>query len=540
MLLFFFLRRDRIFSLQVANPDEAELLASGRRAAQSLVPYERFTSPTYGPIWAMFLGTLDRLGIPLTLPTAHILSAVISATTCIVAAAALSRRLEKSITILLLCPLVLFWANGFDHADYWSLSTELLPMLVLVSGAAISFCGANRLWLVLFGASLVGLGAWSKYQFGLLALAALTGIVLVLRQSGQGWFRSLFFVGLAANSWMIGLYLIAAAQGVPWSFLTESVSITIQYISGGGLGNNSRSNIGIRLAAIATSVVNLFPVIPLLVFAIQRKASTSNAQGESYHQEVLKWKVSAILVLAATGITLLGTYPIYPHYNYILLSGSLVAIMVRSRDWRGKPVVSDENENRPTWSLWGRTQIFLLALSAAIVSPSVIGNPSLQPTISISEVLNSTSGRWERAFDDSGQPLSKFCPPGSTALVWGWASEVYAFYDLKPASRYVAPAGLIEGAEQIVDLNIDSAPLRQRLTEELTASPPECVIDATGPSFFPGYGPSESMASQLPELWKQLSMRSSEYVFYWDRVNPIRVLIKRELGSAFVQKGRNS
>ena len=59
------------------NPDEAELFASGRRAAmQMLPPMASFTATTHMILWPMSLGGLGLLGVPMDLRSAHVLSAL--------------------------------------------------------------------------------------------------------------------------------------------------------------------------------------------------------------------------------------------------------------------------------------------------------------------------------------------------------------------------------------------------------------------------------------------------------------------------------
>lgn len=58
----FALGRISIIASRIAlNPDEAQLLADARRASISFVPYDTFTTPTYGPIWPMLLAVYEPL-----------------------------------------------------------------------------------------------------------------------------------------------------------------------------------------------------------------------------------------------------------------------------------------------------------------------------------------------------------------------------------------------------------------------------------------------------------------------------------------------
>ncbi len=75
--LLVWLRGDALLSPLAFNPDEAELLADGKRAMLSLVPYRDYTTPTFLFVWPLALGLLGKLGFALTLPTAHLLSGIV-------------------------------------------------------------------------------------------------------------------------------------------------------------------------------------------------------------------------------------------------------------------------------------------------------------------------------------------------------------------------------------------------------------------------------------------------------------------------------
>lgn len=87
------------------------------------------------------------------------------------------------------------------------------------------------------------------------------------------------------------------------------------------------------------------------------------------------------------------------------------------------------------------------------------------------------------------------------------------------------------------NLNLEVGPFREKLTNELLYETPDCVIDAIGPSFFPGYGPDASMKKQMPSLWNALLADGVEKVYYWDRVNPILVLIRTRDDAAVTTSG---
>jgi hypothetical protein len=134
------------------------------------------------------------------------------------------------------------------------------------------------------------------------------------------------------------------------------------------------------------------------------------------------------------------------------------------------------------------------------------------------------SAMWERAEDKDGVQLSEVCAPKSKVVVWGWSSELYSYYDWMPASRYVNTVVLMFPNE----INTNPVKYRENFTREIYNDEPDCIIDATGPSFFPGYGPEKQMSAQMPELWKKLQKTYRQYQFFYDGVNPFEVLVREE------------
>jgi hypothetical protein len=502
----------------------------------SLVPYEKFSSPTYGPTWALFLGVIGRLGFPLTMALAHLLSSLIAALVCIVALIGISKMTDWFVATLLIFPLAICWGYGFNHADYWSLSTELLPLFLLVLGASISFAWAQRPLWIAFGASLLGLAAWSKYHFGLVVLMALLAAVQKLRQGGCSWLSSVSLIFVSANIWIALLAGISLTKGVPVSLVVESLEITADYIRGGGasgLTQQKDAGVATRLSALATSILTIFPLIPVLstlVIISSRCRQTPTDltdcyKGANWLRRIV-WR-SEIWVVIGAVVTVTVTYPIFPHYNYVIIGGVMVGLIISLDSERRVRRKSDISGLPPQHSFvqdkYFRIHSYLILLLAIGVSaPGFVSSSAVLPNIAISDIFDEPSARWERAVDDEGNPLSESCPPRSKVLVWGWSSEVYAFYDWIPASRYVNTVALIDNNS----LNITVERYRERMSQELADFPPDCVIDATGPSFFPGFGRDESMEQQVPSIWSALQSQGTSRVFYWDSVNPIKVILR--------------
>ena len=76
--------------------------------------------------------------------------------------------------------------------------------------------------------------------------------------------------------------------------------------------------------------------------------------------------------------------------------------------------------------------------------------------------------------------------------MWGWASELYSYNDWVPASRYVNPWVLSPAAK------IET--YRRRMEQEISSRPPQCVVEAIGPTFFGEYGPDKRIVRLLPGI----------------------------------------
>ena len=184
--LLVWLRGDALLSPLAFNPDEAELLADGKRAMFSLIPYRDYTTPTFLFVWPLALGLLGKLGFALTLPTAHLLSGIIY----------LFLIVAGWYTLLAVRPLAL--RVGLHHAgsgrplrrqadagrqlvntDFFSLGTELLPIAILTAALLLVHTGNPLRWRprLALAALLIGSSVLAKPQVLPLALGVLVASV---------------------------------------------------------------------------------------------------------------------------------------------------------------------------------------------------------------------------------------------------------------------------------------------------------------------------------------------------------------------------
>lgn len=531
VVLVLLLRREAILTKDVFNPDESELLADGIRASMSWVPFRDFTSPTFGPIWPLMLGLLHRVGLPLTLPVAHFLSAAMIAAICVLVAILVGRNVGRRIGVALSLPLALQFGSGLGEWDFLSMSTELLPVLFLTAGCVLAFTKRLSYRRAFLAAILFGLAVFSKYFFAPVAFVGLLAVLVRLLAAGRKPIRSLAIVFGGAICVYAVLVLVAIGLGEPRWKIFESLRITWEYSRGGGLATKDPLTLNQKISLLGQEAVRQISVlliaITALLFAAVRPRGLPRPLAKSWRDlrdvawsDILRLGTVAAVV-SGFGLLLLSG-PNFPHYWYLALAGSIVALGCGSSVFASlggfDSVSCGQSIRRVLTACIGLLCIPLILGSVAPVNGSVVDGAKT----SLAALFTSSGAQWERAWTKDGRPLSDFCPAGSRVLVWGWHPMLYSFYDWIPASRYVVTSGMISDN----DVNIEPHWLRRRLSNDVVADDVDCVIDAGGPAFFGGYTDRANMKEQMPDLWSHLGGSMDQVTFYWDRVGPFQVLTR--------------
>ena len=184
--LLVWLRGDALLSPLAFNPDEAELLADGKRAMLSLVPYRDYTTPTFLFVWPLALGLLGKLGFALTLPTAHLLSGIVYLSLIVAGWYMLSRYVHWLYALACITPaaVVLFVGKAatgerWINTDFFSLGTELLPIAFLTGALLLVHTGNPLRWRprLALAALLIGSSVLAKPQAFPLSLGVLVASV---------------------------------------------------------------------------------------------------------------------------------------------------------------------------------------------------------------------------------------------------------------------------------------------------------------------------------------------------------------------------
>ena len=482
------------------NPDEAELLAQGRRAQDALFPpYADFTTSTNTLLWPMFLGGLGALGIPLTFITAHILAALAYIFMSWSLFLLVKSRLGWRTAYLVTLPSSL-WILSLT-GDFLSLSSELLPITLIVL-ALLNFALPSRPpGLLRFFAStaLLGLAFWAKPQTSLIAGCVALGMGLSLAMLiREGNKHARLTIQKITVSGLMGfltptllILLVLVATGTYVNFVQETVMLHFSYLSERETFAGQSPNLLIRPSYAAEFIIGFAPAFlwALAVFAVWSGSSLARARTIPRSQALL-W----LLPLLGACATLTLAFPIFDHYANILFVAALTSASL--------VIVTESWSERGTGNVLRAPFTVLMAFGTALVIIAM----SILPRI-LDNALTWRDGNVRFASQDvTSESLNAVCPPDSEVVVWGWASELYIWFDWNPATRYV-------NSWQFGSLPND-AWLRERLSQEVRSNRPDCIVDANREGFFGSHlrekGDFMDVMTEVDDLMRECYSQSEE------------------------------
>jgi hypothetical protein len=317
----------------------------------------------------------------------------------------------------------------------------------------------RRLALV---AALASLAPWFKPQSAPLAVALVVSAWLFAQRQGLPA-RALDRARMAGGVVLGGLAPTVALVGAMWLsgtlqlFWQEPVGFLLAYVNhdvkdlGPGMLSAPMSTKAGALLLVLADHATLFLWAYL---GLRGVVVASRGRGRATAAAAVVW----VLPLAAAVVTLLVVWPIALHYLNFLYAGAAVSALAGAAL---VPVRADEPappELLPVLRGTVNQGVCLLAVGAVSVVALLSARPAL-------ETITPARG--------AGEEVARLCPRGSSVFVWGWAAELYAAYDWKPASRYVT-YGLLAGRTP------DQGAYRERFLREMRADPPQCVVNAVG------------------------------------------------------------
>ena len=484
------------------NPDEAELMAEGRSAAENLFPYSNYTTSTHLFLWPFLLGLLGLVGVPLTLVTAHIIGGLTYVLLGTTGWFLTMRRIGGVRAALLVLPttLVLLLGYGPGTSDFLSMTSEALPVVVLCVAALVMLGPdhpmTNRQLVV--GALVAGLSVWTKPQSGPVAAAFVGACVLmacVENQRSPGVAsptgtvpRVVRSLALAALAFVTPTVVLL---GVMWLGGTLDELVREPLASMWGYAAHRDESQGVvappltdRLSGLA-SFVSSFPFA--LAWALGGLLSmTFLARLESRLLRTLGL-AAFLLPLAATLICLLPIYPLFPHYATFLYVGCMLATCVAVR--LAVPEQGDITGARWVEGTYGAVSLVAVAMLMLPVVPDQVEDLAHES----GRALTGHGFSFNNEIPRTATRLGVICPADSRVLVWGWASELYAYYDWSPASRYANATWLIYPNDRQTEYG-------SILDGELRQDPPDCIVEALGPAFFAGIDPAYGLATIVPRV----------------------------------------
>ncbi len=462
------LRGQAISDWGVINPDEAGLIGEARAARLSPVPWSTWALGTTGPYWTLFLAGLGVLGAPLTLAFAHLLSAILLALTAFALFVAASRAIGRGpalvVTVVWWYPIATTWLVGVPM-DFSFLCTEYLPMLLVVASALVSREQlAARPWLFAVLGVLAGLAVGAKYQVAPLAVAFAAAQLIVLRPSLKRTLVSMVW-------WLAGAVLpiaavvlvMVASPTTNWTLVKQSFSILVSYV-----GNRSQTQLGAHAGGPVESTVEALigpgpigpgPIGPGYIGpGVYLLAVLAGLIWLGRHSD-RRSNVARVVLIASGFTAILAGGMGAAHYLLLLFAAAgLAATMPVRPGARLFP-----RRLSPTW----RDRALAIVAAVMFVFGYVIQHSRLVVPLS----PRAAAAAFSPDSVNRDPALARACPPGSKAMVWGYAPEIYIAQDWQSTSPYTDMVGLAVGApsnresgEPVVRAGIDRA---------------DCIVDAT-------------------------------------------------------------
>ncbi|MHA7651322.1 hypothetical protein ACX9NE_14910 [Mycobacterium sp. ML4] len=436
------LRGQAINEWGLLNPDEAELMVQARAALVSPVPFSTWVTGTTGPYWVLFLAGLGALGAPLTLAFAHLLSAVLLALTASAMFVAASRAIGRGpalvATVVWWFPIATTFLVG-DAVNFSALSTEYLPTLLVVASALVPRERlAAKPWLFAVLGVMAGLAVGAKFQVAPLAVAFAAAQLIVLGPSVRRIVVSVLWWLAGAVLPLAAIVLVmVASPATSWALVEQTFAFLGSYA-----GDRSQlQRFTSTFAALTTPAMYLLVELAGLIWLGLHSDRRSN--------------VARVILIASGFMAVLIGGMGYPHYLIIFFgAGALAATMPVKVGARLFP-----QRLSPT--------VLAGMLTAAVAVLLVFGYavkhcPPLSP--------QGAAAAFSRDSVKRNPALAHACPPGSRALVWGWAAELYVAQDWQSTMPYLNVLGLStspanwQAAEPVVRTGIDRA---------------DCVVDAS-------------------------------------------------------------
>lgn len=480
------------------NPDESELIATARLAAMPGGLNANYTTATYGPIWPEFLALLNHAGMTLDHFNAHRLALIMKIFIFLMPQYIAMRKIGVAKLSLVLIPIniAVFLPSSTEFAF---LSTELLPLAFLTLAVIVILKMKHESYLIIVSI-LFSLAFLSKYQSVLMSIIIIFFIFLRYVKEGvinfKPFFRALIGFSFLTLANLTFFVILLINNNSVQKFFSESVLFSINYSTGERFGDSlnvfEKIKIGSNLLASQPLLMcTLFSLIVLIKTSSLSKLNLRTSKKE------ISFEVFALLSLCI--LTLVGFLTItipgndFPHYLLFFIWTTVLfctAYARLSNVFNFKLNSIDEPVKIAKSGYYGIT-VFLIV---AIVSANSLARP-FRDLINTPKLINNYDSRYKTLGDSE---VLQYCPSKSQVLVWGWSSELFAYFDWVPAPDVVNEVARITFSNW-------SDGSAARISKAVFSEETVCIYEAIGPQYFGGLNESESIESLAPNIFKNMS-----------------------------------
>lgn len=482
------------FRQELANPDEAQLLAGALTLRHHFAPWLSVDLSTAGPVSVLplFLAPADFLG-------ARWCAALCSAAAVVGCFLALTCVQDNPAARIAALPVAAFFAF-MQRIEFFQFSTEHMATVLLAA--------AMWIWMAAtaagerppragpaFGFGLcLGGAVMSKLQSAPCAawLAVATGCLLLL-DARIPWPRRIAVLAVqAAGCCTIPLCfgLLAVAQGVLPDLLNSYGLNNVHYVT----SINHDSAAGYQPAMIWGLNYLLKPVFAVLLACLVTAPAFTPAERRT------GLVAAGLLASAIFAVVLPGRG--FGHYWFLVLgpvllaSGTTLAPAGRWLAARG-----------PRQHRWG-----LLALV-----PVLLGPPVAHRLWSSRDAALAPEFTGQKTVQGAGEKLRALARPGDTLTVWGWRAELHVYSQLPQGTREAHTQWLIQAIPQ-------RDYYRQRFLADLARTQPRFIADAVGPR---GFGFTDR-ATAGHEIFPAFTELLAQHYAYLGETEDIRLYVRHE------------
>jgi hypothetical protein len=498
------------------NPDESELIATARLAAMPGGVNANYTTATYGPIWPEFLALLNQAGMTLDHFNAHRLALIMKMFIFLIPQYVAMRKIGVAKLSLVLIPIniAVFLPSTTEFAF---LSTGLLPLAFLTVAVIVILKMKHESYLIIVSA-LFSLAFLSKYQSLLMSVIIL--FFIFLRHVKEGvvdfklFFRALVgFIFFTFTSLTLFVMLLISNNSFE-KFFKESFLFSINYSTsegfGGGLSILGKIKGGSNLLVSQPLLVCTFFLIIILI-----KTSSLTKLSLKFSNKVITLEAFALLSLCIFLTVGFLTIAIpgneFPHYLLFFIWTTVMfctAFAQVSTVVSVKPNPNDGSIRKMNMGYYAVAVALIVAMvGASSLAWSVKNVFDSQKIITNNDALYKALGNSE---------VLQHCPRNSRVLVWGWSSELFAYFDWVPVPDVVNDVARIKFSNL-------SEGSRSRIAKAVSTKKAECVYEAIGTKYFGGFNLDDSIETIAPNIFKDLNQNYRGHILadgtkVWSRI----------------------